>query len=427
MTKSVIKFENVSKGYRIGSGRSSLRDVMARVPRRLFGRNNSQTQAATELWALKDASFEVRQGEAIGLIGPNGAGKSTTLKLIAGITQPTTGQIEVTGRISSLIELGAGFHPDLTGRENVYLNGTILGLSRKEIDRKFDRIVAFAELEKFIDTPVKRYSSGMYARLGFAVAIHAEPEILLVDEVLAVGDYAFQTKCLNRMTDIRKQGTTLLFVSHNLQAVAEVCERVLLLSSGRMQVCETPQEAFEGYYTAMSGKLANAASADQQAEYGIERRIVKGGAKIVSVELFGENGLPSRAFRPSQTATVEVMVEFEQDAEDPIPACYVKLPSGLVVYDITTRYIKATTGHFQAGTRCVLKWHMEMNLLAGQYQVGVDMAYGDLSGYYDKVENALIFLIYQDQGALGLADLRATLEFQTAESHPAADHNLQGQ
>jgi len=231
MSSTVIKVENLSKQYRIGEreGYKTFREAivnLAKVPFRRW--NGSNTQSAIHnpesetIWALKDVSFEVKQGEVIGVIGRNGAGKSTLLKILSKITEPTIGRVKLRGRVGSLLEVGTGFHPELTGHENIYLYGAILGMNRWEVTRKFDEIVAFAELEKFIDTPVKRYSSGMYTRLAFAVAAHLEPELILVDEVLAVGDIAFQKKCLGKMEDVSKDGRTVLFVSHNMGR-SEIC------------------------------------------------------------------------------------------------------------------------------------------------------------------------------------------------------------
>jgi lipopolysaccharide transport system ATP-binding protein len=206
---------------------------LAKAPwRRLRGR--PATDRYEEFWALRDADFEVQAGEVVGIIGRNGAGKSTLLKILSRITKPTTGEVELRGRVGSLLEVGTGFHPELTGRENIYLNGAILGMGRREIDRKFDQIVAFAEVERFLDTPVKRYSSGMYVRLAFAVAAYLEPEILIVDEVLAVGDLAFQRKCLGRMQEVGRTGSTVLFVSHNMPAVESLCTRAILMDGGRV-------------------------------------------------------------------------------------------------------------------------------------------------------------------------------------------------
>ncbi len=245
MSHPVIRVENVSKHYRIGERAQygALRDVMSNamaVPwRRLrtvgqLSPNNQQKSANQDLWALRDVSFELNRGEIIGIIGHNGAGKSTLLKILSRITKPTTGCVKIRGRVGSLLEVGTGFHPELTGRENIFLNGAILGMGKAEIERKFDEIVAFAEIEEFIDTPVKRYSSGMYMRLAFAVAAHLETEIVMVDEVLAVGDAAFQKKCLGKMGDVVNEGRTVLFVSHNMNAIQRLCPRSMLLERGRL-------------------------------------------------------------------------------------------------------------------------------------------------------------------------------------------------
>lgn len=245
MSDTVIRVENLSKKYIIRHQQSqrytALRDVIAdgvkSVCRSLFGakQNSSMDSDQEEFWALKDVSFEVKQGDRIGIIGRNGAGKSTLLKILSRITEPTSGRITINGRVASLLEVGTGFHPELTGRENIYLNGAILGMSKIEIKKKFDEIVDFAEVEKFLDTPVKHYSSGMYVRLAFAVAAHLEPEILIVDEVLAVGDAAFQKKCLGKMEDVaEKDGRTVIFVSHNMTTVSSLCNRGYLLHQGNL-------------------------------------------------------------------------------------------------------------------------------------------------------------------------------------------------
>jgi lipopolysaccharide transport system ATP-binding protein len=236
-----IRAENISKLYRLGAQpqvNRTFRDAFAasinRLNPRLRANGKGKSRRETDLWALADVSFAVQPGEVVGVIGRNGAGKSTLLKILSRITEPTGGRVEIYGRVGSLLEVGTGFHPELSGRENIHLNGSILGMSRREIERKFDEIVAFAELEKFIDTPVKHYSSGMYVRLAFAVAAHLEPEILLIDEVLAVGDAAFQKKCLGKMSDVAKHGRTVLFVSHNTAAMLNLCDRGILLEKGRV-------------------------------------------------------------------------------------------------------------------------------------------------------------------------------------------------
>lgn len=253
MSDAVIRVENLGKKYIIGHQKQerylSLRDAIANgavsLGRKLLKPSSKRIVDPTleEFWALKDVSFEIQQGDRVGIIGRNGAGKSTLLKILSRITEPTNGRISIKGRVASLLEVGTGFHPELTGRENIYLNGAILGMSRAEIKRKFDEIVAFAEVEKFLDTPVKRYSSGMYVRLAFAVAAHLEPEILIVDEVLAVGDTQFQEKCLGKMEDVAREGRTVLFVSHNMGAIRALCKRGLLLDGGRIRVNDSMDKA----------------------------------------------------------------------------------------------------------------------------------------------------------------------------------------
>jgi lipopolysaccharide transport system ATP-binding protein len=249
MSETVIKVENLSKQYRIGSREryKTFRETLLDAVKSPFLGISSISPKSETIWALKDVFFEVKHGEIIGIIGRNGAGKTTLLKILSKITQPTTGRIELKGRVGSLLEVGIGFHPELTGHENVYLYGAILGMDRWEVTRKFDEIVAFAELEKFVDTPVKRYSSGMYMRLAFSVAAHLEPEILLVDEVLAVGDSAFQKKCLGKMENVSKEGRTVLFVSHNMSAVKHLCDSALLLVMGQIRHIGPTSETIELY------------------------------------------------------------------------------------------------------------------------------------------------------------------------------------
>jgi len=275
---TVVKVENLSKRYRIGMEekihdnlgsaiydfvKSPLRNY--RKYRSLYRFDNNEPGNSQNpnddsndiIWALRDVSFEVKEGQVLGIIGRNGAGKSTLLKILSRVTDPTGGHAEISGRVSSLLEVGTGFHPELTGRENVYLNGTILGMRKNEIDRKFDDIVAFSEVEKFLDTPVKRYSSGMRVRLAFSVAAHLEPEILIIDEVLAVGDSAFQKKCLNRMEGVAKEGRTVLFVSHNMGMVSDLCDKCILLSNGEIADIGETKEIISNYVSTegFSGRI----------------------------------------------------------------------------------------------------------------------------------------------------------------------------
>lgn len=273
-TEISIRASNLGKRYKIGAARDkqdSLRDTLSQSItsfRRRLRTGASKGQSDNIIWALRDVSFEMRQGEVKGIIGRNGAGKSTLLKILSRITEPTIGRAEIKGRVGSLLEVGTGFHPELTGRENIYMNGAILGMRRSEISQKFDEIVAFAEIEKFLDTPVKRYSSGMYVRLAFAVAAHMEPEILLVDEVLAVGDAAFQQKCLGKMEDVSHEGRTILFVSHNMAAIQALCDSAILLHDGKLDFDGPTDQAITKYQDIGSELVQSIALADRTDRYG---------------------------------------------------------------------------------------------------------------------------------------------------------------
>jgi lipopolysaccharide transport system ATP-binding protein len=294
----VIKAEGLGKSYRIGhqghrERYTALRDVMASGARRALGRTRRLlrgeldlvNEEVEEFWALRDVSFEVKQGEVLGIVGRNGAGKSTLLKVLSRITEPATGRVTLRGRVASLLEVGTGFHPELTGRENIFLNGAILGMSRTEIKCKFDEIVAFAEVEKFLDTPVKRYSSGMYVRLAFAVAAHLEPEILVVDEVLAVGDAEFQKKCLGKMQDVSRVGRTVLFVSHNMSAITTLCGRGIVLEHGLLKF-DGKASAAVGHYLEANMETADACENRQLsktlnlAKFSVSPRIINSGERI---------------------------------------------------------------------------------------------------------------------------------------------------
>jgi lipopolysaccharide transport system ATP-binding protein len=292
MSDIAIRVESLSKQYRIGGPqaqyktlRESLVDMAAAPARRLrsLGRPSPENET---IWALKDVSFDVKRGEVVGIIGRNGAGKTTLLKILCRITEPTKGYAEIKGRVGSLLEVGTGFHPELTGRENVYLNGAILGMRRAEIDQKFDEIVAFSEIEKFLDTPVKRYSSGMYVRLAFSVAAHLEPEILLVDEVLAVGDAAFQKKCLGKMEGVAREGRTVLFVSHNMAAIENLCHKAFALDRGRLTMTGEPHDVVEAYLLALPARTSQPLSErpDRQGN---------GQLRFTEIVLRPGNGVPS--------------------------------------------------------------------------------------------------------------------------------------
>ena len=331
-----IQVKGLGKRYSIGAKQEpygTLRDTLARAAtapyralRSTFRRraNGNAPSQSNEIWALKGVSFEVRRGEAVGIIGRNGAGKSTLLKMLSRITEPTTGYADINGRVGSLLEVGTGFHPELTGRENLFLNGAILGMRRSEIMRKFDEIVAFAEVEKFIDTPIKYYSSGMYLRLAFSVAAHLEPEILLVDEVLAVGDMAFQKKCMGKMEDVTAEGRTVLFVSHNLGAVKELCQTSVVLKDGVV-----------GFHGPVVDGIAYY-SRDSQGDDGAEARRANRGTRWTSMKINGVDAALSTAVNNTEPFTVEARLEVPGGFVDARFKCRLDDSSGnTLIYHVT--------------------------------------------------------------------------------------------
>lgn len=301
MGKPIIEINGLAKRYQLGQfGFSSFREETEKWWRRLRGQSESDG-SARDFWALRDISFAVQPGEVVGIIGRNGAGKSTLLKILSRITEPTAGEVVLRGRVASLLEVGTGFHPELSGRENVFLNGAILGMKKAEITRKFDEIVAFAEIDRFIDTPVKRYSSGMYVKLAFAVAAHLEPEILIVDEVLAVGDSRFQQRCVEKMRELAtQQGMSLLFVSHNMSIIRSLCQRGILLSRGRMGFDGSAREVVENYL--VDANASGSSLAERKDRAG------SGRVRVTDLRLMGADGVSRVRFAAGSMLKIEVQV-----------------------------------------------------------------------------------------------------------------------
>jgi len=361
MPDLAIRCENLSKQYRIGSPDSyrTLRDAISNAALAAFRRSkNNSRNGHGHIWALHDVSCEINRGEVVGIIGLNGAGKSTLLKILSRITAPTRGRADVYGRVGSLLEVGTGFHPELTGRENIYLNGAILGMRKVEIDRKFDEIVSFAEVEKFLDTPVKRYSSGMYVRLAFGVAAHLETEVLLVDEVLAVGDAQFQKKCFEKMRDIGVQGRTILFVSHNMSAVRSICKQALIVEKGTVVAQGEIDETVDQYLSQLSSPQGSCESVETST------------FAVSAVEVTSANGAVIKTFDP-----VQVKVRFTPKAEIKDPGLYVSILTmdsrrltGLDLKDFIT------TEPLPVGEVAELGFTIEsLPLLPGTYQLEIHL------------------------------------------------------
>jgi lipopolysaccharide transport system ATP-binding protein len=327
MRDVVVHAENLGKRYRIGEyrgGYETLRDTLAHGARRVVRREHRPHYE--DIWALEDVSFQIQEGEVVGFIGRNGAGKSTLLKILTRITPPTRGRAEIRGRVGSILEVGTGFHPELTGRENIYLNGTILGMSRREISRKLPQIIDFSGVETFIDTPVKRYSTGMYVRLAFGVAAHLDPEVLLIDEVLAVGDYEFQQRCMGRIQDISRSGRTVLFVSHDMQAVTRLCQRVYWLEQGRVAAAGPSQEVVATYLQEMSGIGSERTwRADEAPATDLIR--------MISARVVNERGETVDAVDVRQRVGIEMGFEVLRPGSALFPKIKLNTPSGEVAFN----------------------------------------------------------------------------------------------
>ena len=379
-----IKFDGVSKKFSLHREKArSFQDLLLSLPQRWHGDYRDHE----DFWVLRDVDFDVAAGEAVGLIGANGAGKSTALKLMSRIIEPTSGTVRVTGKVSALLELGAGFHPDLTGRENVYLNGSILGLDRRDIDRKLDEIVAFAELERFIDIPVKHYSSGMYVRLGFSVAVHTDPEVLLIDEVLAVGDHAFQHKCLDRILDIRRQGATICFVSHDSESVRRLCSRAVWLEDGRIQAAGEVNDTISTYLQHEAEEEEARAAGDVSGDGDSEHRRGKGLIQIVGVDFLDASGNVRRVFQVGDAWAVRIRYQADARIEDPVFGLAVHRNDGVHVCGPNTTFAGLNIPSVSGEGELVYRVD-QLPLMEGTYLVSVaahDKADVTTYTYHDRL------------------------------------------
>jgi lipopolysaccharide transport system ATP-binding protein len=395
-----VRVDGLSKRYQINGSQHWSDGQPNGPPRRLDWRAHLRRRRNIErsFWALSDVSFQVRRGEIVGIIGPNGAGKSTLLKILSQITEPTAGQASIYGRVGSLLEVGTGFHPELTGRENIYLNGAILGMSRAEIDRKFDEIVAFADVERFLDTPVKRYSSGMQVRLAFAVAAHLEPEILLVDEVLAVGDLAFQTKCLGKIGEVARTGRTVLFVSHNMGPLSVLCDSGLWLSEGRVAALGPVDEVIAAYVSHLS-------SAEQsQGWLAAAHRTGTGAARFTDVRLLTDDGVESSTFPMGGTLAIQMSVTAVERIPNLDLAVVIKTASGVNVAHVTDRDDSFVLGGVMPETTITLRVSIpELRLYPGAYLLSLWA--GDFTHDFDYVIDAMSFTVVQSAFAARTSEL----------------------
>ncbi|WKZ32190.1 MAG: ABC transporter ATP-binding protein [Thermodesulfobacteriota bacterium] len=419
MSGTAIRINNVSKSYRMYPAPADRMKELLHP----FGKKYHK-----DFWALRDVSLEVPKGTTFGIVGQNGSGKSTLLQIIAGILSPTTGSVEVSGRISALLELGAGFNKEFTGRENVFLQGAMRGISREEMEEKFDSITAFADIGHFIDQPVKKYSSGMYVRLAFACAINIDPEILIVDEALAVGDAMFQRRCYRRLEEFQKSGKTILFVSHNVGTVTSICTQAMFLDRGRVVCMGSPKEVVNAYSKALAereaeyarkmsgGKDAAATNwtedgEDERVEGTGEFRFGAGGAELKEIELLNGNGEPTTFVEAGEPYTVRARVLFKKDMEEPVLGFMIKTLNGLELSGASTESAKTPIGAVKKGDVREIRFDQKMNLNPGQYAITSSVAEFDKSErvFHDRRLDVIFFKVIGTTGSHGLIDCNSSI------------------
>lgn len=405
MTQPAICFHQVSKQFAFSS------DKPQTILESLVSKFTRRREPKKPLWAVRDVSFEVMPGESWGLVGRNGSGKSTVLKLASRILRPTTGTVTVNGRMSALLELGAGFHPDLTGRENVFLNGSVLGLGKRELLDRFEAIVAFSELEEFIDMPVKHYSSGMYMRLGFSVAVHVDPQILIVDEILAVGDYAFQIKCLERIRELQRQGTTVVMVSHHLPTIRNLCGHVLWMDHGQLRAQGQASEVFEAYMIDLQAQ--GTLSMHRETHFN---RWGTGEIEIVEVRFVDDAGTSCTHFATHQPFTIEIHYHAHQPIHEPEFGLAIFHPDGTNLLAPNNRHAGVKMEIVQG--RGVVRYRLErLPLLPAHYRVTVAIHDTHQPRAFDFHEEAYQFqVIRQGEPQQGLLDLPAKWEITPSSS-----------
>ena len=373
-----------------------------------------------EFWALKDISFEVGKGEIVSLIGPNGCGKSTLLQIVSGILQPTTGRVVTRGRLAALLELGAGFNPEFTGRENVFLNGEILGFTPAEIARMLPGIEEFAGIGPFIDRPVKEYSSGMYVRLAFATAIHVDPEILIVDEALAVGDAIFANRCIRKFEELKDKGVTILFVSHDLGLVKQLSHRAVFLLNGEIQAIGSPKDVIDRYIgMVLERQKSERERSQQENALRASFRHGDGSSEVLDVQLLDEHGRSSLVFLSGQTVTIRVHTRYHKRTVEPMIGILIRTRIGIDVYGTNTRVDKFDTGTIEAGDEVECTFRFRCNLTPQQYTLTVATQNSDGSSH-DWLDDVRAFDVVSERHAAGLVDLQAEIEWRVNSLDAAA-------
>ena len=397
----MVLVQNVSKLYRL------YRQPSDRLRELLPGARPRHT----DFWALRDISFQVEKGETLSLVGPNGCGKSTLLQIVSGILQPTTGRVVTRGRIAALLELGAGFNPEFSGRENVYLNGEIMGLSRGEIDRAMPSIEAFAEIGEFIERPVKEYSSGMYVRLAFSTAIHVDPEILIVDEALAVGDAVFANRCVRKFQELRERKITVLFVSHDLGLVKQLSDRAILLLNGRIEAQGEPKDVINRYIGLVLERQDQKAKKEDRIRSSF--RHGDGASEILGVQILNEKGAETASIASGEPVTVRVRSRFHAPVSDPMVGILIRTRIGMDVYGTNTRIEQSSLGDFRAGDDLEVDFRLEAWLTPQQYTLTVATQNADGTSH-DWLDDAIAFDVVDTRVAAGVANLRAKVEWRVS-------------
>jgi lipopolysaccharide transport system ATP-binding protein len=392
----VVLVQNVSKLYRLYERPADrIREIVPFYPNRLHH----------DFWALRDISFHLERGEILGLVGPNGCGKSTLLQIVCGILPPTSGRVVTQGRVSALLELGAGFNPEFTGRENVFLNGEIMGLSRREVDKAFPSIAAFADIGEFIDRPVKEYSSGMYVRLAFSTAIHVDPDILIVDEALAVGDAVFANRCVRKFQELKERKVTVLFVSHDLGLVKQLSNRALLLLAGRIEAEGTPKEVIDRYIGLVLERQRRDVEPSAIPELGSHRH-GDGTSEILGVELLNSRGESTLAVASGEHLTIRVRSLFHRAKSDPMVGILIRTRIGMDVYGTNTRLEQIELGDFEEREELEVEFHFDCWLTPQEYTLTIATQNPDGSSH-DWVDDAIAFEVIDAKAAAGVANLRA--------------------